>query len=55
VLTPVYRLWNQRPDTNHRYTTSQFQQLEFMKLGWMSEGYGPDGVAMCVGTWQTPY
>jgi Repeat of unknown function (DUF5648) len=46
-LTPVYRLWNRRPDTNHRYTTSLAIRDEMIGRGWVPEGYGPLGVAMC--------
>jgi hypothetical protein len=44
---PVYRLWNQRADSNHRYTTSGAIRAEMLALGYRAEGYGPDGVAMC--------
>jgi hypothetical protein len=44
---PVYRLWNARPATNHRYTTDPATQQAMRAAGWVSEGYGPQGVAMC--------
>jgi hypothetical protein len=44
---PVYRLWNQRADSNHRYTTSAATKAEMLAAGYLAEGYGPDGVAMC--------
>lgn len=44
---PVYRLWNGRPDTNHRYTTQRTTRQQMLAAGWQSEGYGDDGVAMC--------
>jgi hypothetical protein len=44
---PVYRLWNQRADSNHRYTTSTAIKAQMLASGFLSEGYGPDGVAMC--------
>ncbi len=47
-LRPVYRLWNQRADTNHRYTTDLGVRNDMIGHGWMSEGYGPLGVVMCV-------
>lgn len=47
-LNPVYRLWNQRADTNHRFTTSLQVRAEMIGRGWVSEGYGPMGVVMCV-------
>ena len=45
---PVYRLWNQRSDSNHRYTTNLFIRGLMLQRGYASEGYGPDGVAFCV-------
>jgi hypothetical protein len=47
-LLRVYRLWDNRVDTNHRYTTSLDIRAEMIHQGWIPEGYGPDGVAMCV-------
>jgi hypothetical protein len=44
---PVYRLWDQQGDSNHRYTTSTSIKAEMLAAGYGSEGYGPDGVAMC--------
>jgi hypothetical protein len=44
---PVYRLWNQRPDTNHRYTTDPAIKAQMIALGYVAEGYGPDKVIMC--------
>lgn len=48
IMEPVYRLWNRRSDANHRYTRSILVRDEMRQRGYMSEGYGPDGVAMCV-------
>ncbi len=45
--TPVYRLWNARPDSNHRYTTDPAVKAQMVALGYIAEGYGPDAVAMC--------
>ena len=39
--SPVYRLWNNRPDTNHRYTTSATVRQQMLAQGWVGEGYGP--------------
>ena len=47
-LTPVYRLWNARGDRNHRYTTSIADRKAMIETGWIAEGYGDAGVAMCV-------
>jgi hypothetical protein len=44
---PVYRIWNRRPDTNHRYTTSPTVRDQMVAAGGVAEGYGPDAVAMC--------
>ena len=43
----VYRLWNQRADSNHRYTTSTATKTQMLAQGYVAEGYGPDAVAMC--------
>jgi hypothetical protein len=45
--TPVYRLWNRRPDTNHRYTVHPATKQQMQSAGWIAEGHGPDSVAMC--------
>lgn len=45
--TAVYRLWNNRPDTNHRYTTVASVRASMIAKGYVPEGYGSDGVAMC--------
>jgi hypothetical protein len=44
---PVFRLWNGRQDSNHRYTTSLAVKAAMIGLGYVAEGYGPDQVAMC--------
>jgi len=43
----VYRLWNNRADSNHRYTTRADIRDAMLARGYIPEGYGPDGVAMC--------
>jgi len=48
VLQPVYRLWDQRADGNHRYTTSTAIRDAMIARGWLPEGDGPLGVVMCV-------
>jgi len=45
--TPVYRLWDSRADTNHRYTTSASIKQAMQAAGWVAEGYGPAQVIMC--------
>jgi hypothetical protein len=43
----VYRLWNQRADTNHRYTTSVTLVQQTLARGSVLEGYGLTSAAMC--------
>jgi hypothetical protein len=45
--TPVYRLWNGRADTNHRYTTDPAIRDEMVARGWIAEGAGPDRITFC--------
>ena len=42
-LLPMYRLWNGRADSNHRFTTDPRIRDEMIARGYVSEG-----VAMCV-------
>ena len=46
---PVYRLYNngQGGAPNHRYTTSLDVRSQMLAQGWISEGFGADGVTMC--------
>jgi serine protease len=44
---PVYRVWDSRADTNHRYMTSKDVRAQMIAKGWVAEGYGPDQVIMC--------
>ena len=44
---PVYRLWNDRADSNHRYTADLPTRNAMIARGYVPEGYGPMGVAMC--------
>lgn len=44
---PVYRVWNQRADSNHRYTIDLDLRAQMIGRGYVGEGYGPDAVAMC--------
>ena len=43
----VYRFWNGRFDSNHRYTTSLAVKTAMIAAGYIAEGYGPDQVTMC--------
>ncbi|MEO5765947.1 MAG: hypothetical protein ABIR52_11605, partial [Casimicrobiaceae bacterium] len=40
--TPVYRLWNNRFDSNHRYTTDLSIRAQMIARGYIPEGYGPN-------------
>ncbi len=44
---PVYRLWNGRADSNHRYTTDPAIKARMLASGYVAEGYGPNAVDMC--------
>ena len=45
--TPVYRVFSDRPDANHRYTTDPAVRDEMVARGWLAEGDGPDRIVMC--------
>ncbi len=45
--TAVYRLWNNRTDSNHRYTTDPAVKAQMLARGYVAEGYGADAVGMC--------
>ena len=44
---PVYRVWDNRADSNHRYTVDLQLRQQMVSLGWVAEGYGPNQVIMC--------
>ena len=46
---PIYRAWNQRIDSNHRYTTDVSVLQAMVAKGFVAEGYGPGPTptAMC--------
>ena len=44
---PVYRVWDNRVDSNHRYTVDRQLRQAMVAQGWIAEGYGPDQVIMC--------
>jgi hypothetical protein len=44
---PVYRLFNNRRDANHRYTTDASVRASMLAKGAVGEGFGKDGVAFC--------
>jgi hypothetical protein len=47
---PVYRLWNQRVDSNHRYTTDTGIKAAMVAKGYVAEGYGPVTTSLCTTT-----
>jgi len=44
---PVYRLWNQRADSNHRYVSDLALRAQMIAQGWTPEGKGPEAVVWC--------
>jgi hypothetical protein len=44
---PVYRLWNNRADAGHRYTSDKVTQMQMISAGYVAEGFGPDRVFFC--------
>jgi hypothetical protein len=45
--TPVYRVFSNRPDANHRYMTDRTVRDQMVAKGWLAEGDGSDLVVMC--------
>ena len=45
--TPVYRVFSNRLDANHRYMTDRTVRDQMIAKGWLAEGDGPDLVVMC--------
>jgi serine protease len=46
-MTPIYRVFDNRPDANHRYMTDRNVRDRMVAKGWIAEGDGPDLVVMC--------
>jgi serine protease len=44
---PVYRVFSNRADPNHRYTTDRAVRDAMVARGWLAEGDGQDRVLMC--------
>lgn len=44
---PVYRVYSNRADANHRYTTDRVTRDQMVAKGWIAEGDGADVVVMC--------
>jgi uncharacterized protein (TIGR03437 family) len=45
--TPIYRVFSNRADANHRYMTDRAIRDQMVAKGWVAEGDGPDRVVMC--------
>jgi hypothetical protein len=45
--TPIYRVFSNRTDANHRYMTDKAVRDQMVAKGWIAEGDGPDLVVMC--------
>ena len=45
--TPIYRVFSNRADANHRYMTDRAVRDQMVARGWLAEGDGPDLVVMC--------
>jgi hypothetical protein len=44
---PVYRVFSNRTDANHRYTTDRAVRDAMVARGWLPEGDGDDHIVMC--------
>lgn len=44
---PIYRVFSNRPDANHRYMIDRTVRDQMVARGWLAEGDGPDLVVMC--------
>ena len=44
---PIYRVFSNRADANHRYMTDRGVRDMMVARGWIAEGDGPDLVVMC--------
>jgi len=48
---PLFRLWNRDArGVSHRFVARKSTRDALVASGWVSEGWGPDGVAMCTDT-----
>jgi len=45
--SPIYRVFSNRADANHRYMTEAGLRDRMVAKGWLAEGDGPDLVVMC--------
>lgn len=46
-MVPVFRLWNQRAASNHRYTADPGIKAAMQAKGYVAEGYGPNAASLC--------
>ena len=46
--SPVYRVFNNRDGSNHRYTSNKTIRDKMVAQGWVAEGDGTARVTMCV-------
>ena len=44
---PIFRVFSNRPDANHRYMTDANVRSQMVALGWLAEGDGPLRIVMC--------
>lgn len=44
---PIFRVFSNRPDANHRYMTDANVRDQMVALGWLAEGDGPLRIVMC--------
>jgi len=44
---PIYRVFDNRPDANHRYMIDPAVRAAMVARGWIAEGDGPNLVVMC--------
>lgn len=44
---PIYRVFSNRADANHRYTSDRAVRASMVTRGWVAEGDGADTVVMC--------
>ena len=47
ATVPVFRLYNNRADANHRYTTDAQIKAQMVARGYIAEGYGSNAAIMC--------
>ncbi|MEO8752003.1 MAG: beta-1,3-glucanase family protein [Casimicrobiaceae bacterium] len=45
--SPIYRVYSNRADANHRYVTDVATRDQMVARGWLAEGDGADRVVMC--------